>query len=323
MQSPSHSRAIVRRAHSHHRKTLAPTLLAAMLAIACGSAIAAPSKLPPISEPATREHHTGKVVLVELVTPDLDASKRFYGGLFNWTFRDSQAGKLQYSEALLDGRPVAGLVHKDLPAGDQRKPAWLNFISVSDVDAAKNAAVSHGAKVLFDTHALPERGKEAVLADPQGAVFAVVASSSGDPPDELADPGEWIWSSLITSDVDAGAAFYQTLFNYDVFPVDDDGDGKSDHAVFATENYARASANSLPEQRPDARPHWISFVRVNDVDQAAAKVTELGGRVVVEPHPDRQGGKLAIVVDPQGAHFGLMDWNENAPDGKGSKEVTK
>jgi uncharacterized protein len=322
MHSQSQSRVSFHRAHSK-RKVLVPTLLATMIAMACGSAIGAPSHLPPISEPATHEHHTGKIVLVELVTPDLEASKQFYSGLFNWTFRDAQAGKLQYAEAMLDGRPVAGLIHKDLPPGDQRKPAWLNFISVKDVDAAKSAAVSHGAKVLFDTHALPDRGKEAVLADPQGAVFAVVASSSGDPPDELADPGEWIWSSLITSNVDAGAAFYQTLFNYEVYPVDDDGDGKSDHAVFASENYARASANSLPEQRPDAHSHWLNFVRVTDVDQAAAKVTSLGGRVVVEPHPDRQGGKLAVVADPQGAYFGLMDWNENAPDGKGNKEVTQ
>ncbi len=322
MHSQSQPRVSLDRAH-RKIKSMVPTLLTTSLVLACSSAFAAPSHLPSISEPATHEHHPGKIVFVELVTPDLDASKRFYGGLFNWTFRDVQAGKLDYAEAMLDGRPVAGLVHKDLPPGDQRKPAWLNFISVNDVDKAKSAAVSHGAKVLFDTHALPDRGREAVLADPQGAVFAVVASSSGDPPDELADPGEWIWSSLITSNVDAGAAFYQTLFNYEVYPVDDDGDGNSDHAVFASENYARASANSLPEKRPDARPHWISFVRVTDVDQAAAKVTSLGGRVVVEPRPDRQGGKLAVVTDPQGAYFGLMDWNENAPDGKGDKEVTQ
>jgi predicted enzyme related to lactoylglutathione lyase len=318
MHSQSCSRAPHARAHSHLVKRRVPLLLAAMLSVAYGAALAAPPQLPAINDPATHEHHVGKVVLVELVTPDLDASKRFYSGLFGWTFRDSSAGKLEYSQAMLDGRSVAGLVHKDLPAGDQRKPSWLTFISVSDVDAAKNAAVAKGAKVLFEPHMLPARGKEAVLADPQGAVFAVLASSSGDAADELASPGEWIWSSLITSDVDAGAAFYQTLFNYEVYPVDDDGDGDSDHAVFASENYARASANSLPEKRPDARAHWINFVRVDDVDQAVAKVTQLGGRVVVDPRPDRQGGKVAVAVDPQGAHFGLMEWSDSGKD----KEVT-
>lgn len=298
------------------RKTLWPSALALAMGL-CGAAFAAPSHLPAINQPASSEHHTGKVILVELVTPDLDASKRFYSSLFNWTFRDSQAGKLEYAQAMLDGRIVGGLIHKDLPAGDQHKPAWLTFISVRDVDAAKAATTAKGGKVLFEPYNLPDRGKEAVFADPQGAVFGVLASSSGDPPDELASPGEWIWSSLITSNVDAGAAFYQTLFNYDVYPVDDDGDGSSDHAVFASDNYARASANSLPEKRPDAHSHWINFVRVDNVEQTAAKVTQLGGRIVVDPRDDRQGGRIAVAMDPQGAHFGLMEWSD---EGKG-KEV--
>ena len=50
-------------------------------------------------------------------------------------------------------------------------------------------------------------------------MFAVLASTSGDPPDVLAAPGEWIWSSLITSDADADAAFYQALFDYEVFDL--------------------------------------------------------------------------------------------------------
>lgn len=313
----SHIRSRAWNARALIRNALWPTALAAALAV-CGMASAAPSHLPAINQPASNEHHTGKVVLVELVTPDLDASKRFYSSLFGWSFQDSQAGKLQYAEAMFDGRVVGGLIHKDLPQGDDHKPAWLTFISVHDVDAAKAAATAKGAKVLFEPHNLPDRGKEAVFADPQGAVFAVLDSSSGDPPDELASPGEWIWSSLITSDVDASAAFYQTLFNYDVYPVDDDNDGQSDHAVFASDNYARASANSMPDKQSGRHSHWINFVRVDNVEQAAAKVNQLGGKIVVEPRDDRQGGRIAVAVDPQGAHFGLMEWSD---EGK-SKEVT-
>jgi predicted enzyme related to lactoylglutathione lyase len=36
----------------------------------------------------------------------------------------------------------------------------------------------------------------------------------------------------------------------------------------------------------------------------------LGGRVLVEPHADRHGGKIAIVADPSGAVFGLMEWSD-------------
>jgi predicted enzyme related to lactoylglutathione lyase len=50
----------------------------------------------------------------------------------------------------------------------------------------------------------------------------------------------------------------------------------------------------------------------------AKKVVALGGRVLVEPRLDRDGGKVAVVADPQGATFGLLEWSDTE-----SKEVTK
>jgi uncharacterized protein len=278
--------------------------------------LAAPLRLPAIVEPASQEHHPGKLIFVELVTPDLAAAKQFYAGLFGWTFRDIQAGATHYAEAFLDGRPVAGLIHKDVPADRQRQPAWLSFFSVGDVDAAKKVALQNGAKVLFEPHNVPDRGKEAVFADPQGAVFAVLASSSGDPSDVLAAPGEWIWSSLITSDPDSDAAFYQKLFDYEVFELPA-GTG-SQHLLFASGDYARASANTLPANRPKAHPHWLNYVRVEDAVKMTAKVVALGGRILVDTRVDRHGGRVTVVADPLGAPFGLLEW----PDTE-SKEVSK
>jgi predicted enzyme related to lactoylglutathione lyase len=278
--------------------------------------LAAPLQVPALLEPASQEHHVGKVIFVELVTPDLAAAKQFYAGMFGWTFRDIQAGGTEYAEASLDGRPVAGLVHKEIPAGEHRQPAWLSFIAVRDVDATAKIAVEKGAKVLREPHTVPDRGREAVLADPQGAVFAVLASSSGDPPDVLAAPGEWIWSSLIAGDPDTDAAFYQALFDYEVFDLSSDAGAQ--HLLLASDEYARASANSLPANRPNGHSHWLNYVRVEDTDKMAAKAVALGGRVVVEPRVDRHGGKLAVVADPQGAPFGLIEW----PDTE-SKEVSQ
>jgi predicted enzyme related to lactoylglutathione lyase len=308
--------------HSQRRSNLLGTvarrsLLVALLCVAgAGLAVAAASQLPPLVEPASQEHHVGKVIFTELVTPDLAAAKQFYGGLFGWTFRDIQSGNTEYAAASLDDHPVAGLIHKEFSTGERGQPAWLSFIAVRDVDATKNMAVQHGAKVLFAPHTLPGRGRQAVLADPQGAVFAVLASSSGDPPDVLAEPGEWIWSSLITRDPDAGAAFYQTLFDYEVFDLP--ADEGAQHLLLATDNYARASANSWPANKPNIHPHWLNYVRVEDADKAAAKAVALGGRILVEPRIDRHGGKVAVIADPAGAAFGLLEW----PDTE-SKEVVQ
>ncbi len=293
-------------------------LLVALLCVAPVANVMAspPLQLPAIVEPASQEHHVGKVIFVELVTPDLAAAKKFYGELFGWTFRDIRAGGTTYAEASLDGHQVAGLVQKDAPGQTHRPPAWLTFIATRNVDAAKKTALQKGAKMLFGPHNIPNRGREAVFADPQGAIFAVLASSSGDPPDVLAEPGEWIWSSLITSDPDADAAFYQSLFEYEVFDLPAAEGAR--HLMLASDNYARASANTLPANKPDTHPHWLNYVRVENMDGAAAKLIELGGRILVEPRVDRHGGKVAVVADPQGARFGLLEW----PDTE-SKEVGK
>ncbi len=299
------------------RQFLRQGLLTVFLGLAFAVPVmAAPIQLPAIVEPASQEHHVGKVIFVELVTPDLVTAKKFYAGLFGWTFRDIEAGKIQYAEAFLDGRPVAGLVHKDLPASEHRQPAWLSFFSVRDVDAAKKVALQNAAKVLFEPHSIPDRGREAVFADPQGAVFAVLASSSGDPADVLVAPGEWIWSSLITSDPNTDAAFYQKLFDYEVFELP--ASQGAQHLLLASDNYARASVNTLPANKPNVHPHWLNYVRVEDAVKMTAKVVELGGRVVVAPRLDRQGGRVAVVADPLGAFFGLLEW----PDTE-SKEVPK
>jgi predicted enzyme related to lactoylglutathione lyase len=293
------------RLSSRVRPFLRQGLLVAAFALSV-PAMAAPPQLPAIMTPASAEHHPGKVIFVELVTPDLAAAKRFYGGLFGWTFRDLDAGGTPYAEAMLGDEPVAGLLQRPAPPGEQRQPAWLSYFAVSDVDAMEQAALQHGAKLLFAPHSFPDRGREAVLADPQGAIFAILASSSGDPPDLLADPGEWIWSSLITTDPDTDAGFYQTLFGYDVFELP--ATGGAPHLMLSSDGYARASVNPLPANRPTVHPRWLNYVRVENAAAAVAKAVSLGGRVLVAPQVEPDGGTVAVVADPSGAPFGLLQW---------------
>jgi predicted enzyme related to lactoylglutathione lyase len=302
---------MLRRAHPV-RKLPARLLLVLFLVASVAPLAAAPAALPalpPLVQPPTNEHHVGKVIWVDLVTPNLAAAEHFYGGLFGWTFQEFHSRSTDYAVAVLNGRPVGGLVQRAAPAGEHRQPAWLTFLAVTDVDATQQLIVGRGGKVLAAPHAYPQRGRQAVFADPQGAVFAILASSSGDPPDFLASPGEWIWSSLIAADPGADAAFYQTLFGYEVF--DSSSDDDSEHLILSTEDYARASVNPLPETGGHHHPHWLNFVRVLDAEQMTVTATQLGGRVLVEPRVDRHGGKVAVVADPAGAPFGLLEWPES------------
>ena len=290
-------------------------LYAAMLCAAATAAVhaglSAAVVLPALTQPPSGEHHVGKVVWADLVTPDLDAAKRFYGGLFGWTFRDVP-GERNYAVALLDGEPVAGMFQKALPAKRSQQPAWLTFLAVRDVDTAQQAALQHGGKVLSKAHYYPHRGRQAVLADPDGAVFAVLAAEGGDPPDYLAAPGEWIWSAVLVRDPQQEIAFYKSLFGYDVYDLASEGgsEGDAQHYILSSDSYARAGLHGLPADSMRRRPHWVNFVRVTDAADTAKKAVALGGRVLVEPRIDSHGGHLAVLADPSGAPVGVMEWSD-------------
>jgi len=256
--------------------------------------------------------HPGKLVWAELVTPDLAAAERFYGGIFGWTFHHLGNGETDYAVAKLGDAPIAGLVQRPAQSTRGGQAAWLPFLSVASVQEAGQRVLEHGGKELKPLRAYRLRGKQAIYADPQGAVFAVLNSHSGDPPDVLAAPGEWIWGAVVTRDPDSGAAFYQDVFGYEVFVLPSDARGE--HLLLASENFARASVNPLPET-DTVQPHWVAFVRVTDVARAAEAAKTLGGRVLVEPHPDRHGGTVALLADPAGAAIGIMDWTQTTAPG--------
>lgn len=270
----------------------------------------------PLVASTSEEHHVGKLIFVELATPDVEAAKQFYAELFGWTFRDIHQHGVKYAEAFLHGRLVAALIQKRLPGKPQQLWSWLSFFAVRDVEEAKTQALKQGGKLLIEPHDVAGRGEQAVFTDPQGAVFAVLASDAGDQADLLALPGEWIWSSLITTQPEKAAAFYQSLFDYEVFDLATTAD--TQHLLLASGDYARASVNSLPSATPQIQPHWLNYIRVDDAVKMSAKLVALGGRVLVQPRVDRHGGMIAVVADPFGAPFGLLEWT--ATD---SKEVGK
>ena len=300
-----------------HLPAAAPILVAAVTLLAAGPSLAAPPPLPAINTPPGQEHHTGKTIFVQLVTPDLATSEAFYTGLLGWQFQPIPNTRVPYAAALSSGNLVAGVAQRAIPAGQHLQSAWLGFFSVSDVNAAVTLAAAQGAKTLAAPHDVPGLGREAVLADPQGAVFGILASSSGDPPDILSPVGTWIWRSLLTTDPTSDAAFYNTVLGFNATPFP--SEGAAQHLLLVSGTYARATANSLPGNHPDMHPHWLNYVRVANAAQSAATATSLGGRVLVPPHPDRHGGMIAVVADPEGAPLGLFEWAE----GVETKDVTK
>lgn len=121
--------------------------------------------------------------------------------------------------------------------------------------------------------------------------------------------GKFAWFSLVTSDVEAGAAFWSEVGGLTATQAPM---GASTYTMFARDGVAFAGA-TLP-QMPNVPPHWLSYWGVDDVDTRTARVAGAGGQVVVPPTDIPTVGRFSIVADPQGATIALFKSAAGAPE---------
>ena len=283
---------------------------AALLLLTSTGFTAEPPPLPPVTSVSGSPRLPGKFVWADLVTDDVAGAKKFYGELFNWTFRDLGG----YVVAANEERPLCGMFQRPKPSDrTQARPRWFGYLSVASVEKARRAVLQAGGRVLAPPRNLPKRGEQAVFADGEGALFGVMKSASGDPPDFMADPGDWIWIQLLSRDAKKAAEFYRTVGGYEV-TENTAGNRLSDY-VLASKGYARATVRTIPEGKPQVQPSWLPFVRVKSVRESVALAKRLGGKTLLEPKPELIEGRAAVIADPSGAAIGLLEWSDNLVKG--------
>ncbi|HKN91788.1 MAG TPA: VOC family protein [Acidimicrobiia bacterium] len=115
----------------------------------------------------------GSLSWAELRTRSRASAAGFYQAVFGWEVQSVQAGAEAFITCLLDGQPVAGMV--ELGAADGPSPSyWMPYFAVGDCDAAATLADGLGGEVCEAPHDAGG-GRLAVLRDPLGALFYVVA----------------------------------------------------------------------------------------------------------------------------------------------------
>jgi uncharacterized protein len=130
-----------------------------------------------------RRHHGAAVVNEagafcwnELATPDPQQAGDFYTGLFGWGTMVQEMGPMRYTTFTNGGRPAGGM-YQPSPEQAGMPPAWTVYFAVDDCDGSAEKAKGLGASVLAPPADIPGIGRFAILADPQGAVFAIIKLS--------------------------------------------------------------------------------------------------------------------------------------------------
>lgn len=257
----------------------------------------------------------GRFIWYELMTPNPEAAKRFYGAVVGWTAQDMPMGDGDddhpeghaYTVLEAAGAGVGGV----MPLGEEHKaqgvpPNWTGYIYVDDCDAAVANTKALGGHVLNPPRDVSGVGRLAIIADAHGAVTAImkpVPPSGARPRPQRGTVGQAGWHELYAGDADADIPFYRALFGWTETGRYDMGPMGAYH-LFGNNDGQVGGIMTKPAQIP--RPCWGYYFEVDDIDAAAARVRQAGGEVVAGPMDVPDGSRVLQARDPQGANFCLM-----------------
>ncbi len=239
----------------------------------------------------------GAFVWRELMTPDVEKAKAFYGELFGWSYEDAPMGDFVYTLIKAGEKAVGGMMPMQ---GSEHPPHWMSYASVPDVDASASAARAHGGQVPVGPMDVPNVGRFAVIGDPDGAYVTVFRSAMGDPP-AGAQPGlgEFCWETLSTKDIERAKSFYAAVVGW----KGGTGPMGPDVTLFSMGEQIIADVQ-LAESMP---PSWATYVVVSKIEDAQAKLTKLGGKTIVPRIDIPTVGGVGFFADPSGAVLGLYE----------------
>ena len=147
-------------------------------------------------------------------------------------------------------------------------PHWLHYVGTPDIEATIQAAKSRGGSMTKEITAIPNGGKYAVLADPQGAAIAVYQSATDAGKESPPKRGEFSWHELATTDWKAAIDFYSAVFGWEKMA----STTWARWAIHALRQHdvQRGGVFNKPPEYPGG-PSWLGYIRVKDVNDTVKK----------------------------------------------------
>ncbi len=239
---------------------------------------------------------------VELVTPDPEAAAEFYGALFDWKIEavpdDGRASPCLVASR--EGDPVAGIAGQ-LPEVAGEPAVWEVCLAVDDVDAATARVVPAGGTVEAGPFDVGDRGRRAVVLDPTGASVSLWQAGSLVGTVRADEPGTPIWHDLMTPDVPRALAFYAEVVGIGADLVQMN---EGDYSTLSVGG--RPVGGAMASPAPGIPACWSVYFNVESVDDTVDRALELGGAVVAPAFEVDGVGRMAVLADPLGGVFNLM-----------------
>jgi predicted enzyme related to lactoylglutathione lyase len=121
----------------------------------------------------------------------------------------------------------------------------------------------------------------------------------------MSAPANFVWYELMTTDAKAAETFYRKVVGW---ITQDASQPAMAYTLLLAGETPTAGLMTLPKDAGDAgaKPAWIGYIGVGDVDAYAGRIAKAGGKVHVPPSDIPNIGRFAMVSDPQGVAFNLF-----------------
>ena len=224
---------------------------------------------------------------------DRPASAAFYRDLLGWRLEEQSNEFASYTFCALRGAPVA--IIAPLPPAMGIPSFWNSHVSVVSADESAARAAELGGQLIEPPFDIGDQGRMSFLQDPQGARFTLWQARAHIGAGLVNCAGAMVWNELHTPDRAASQQFYGALFGWQFVAHDDESD--------EIRNGGRANGGL---RHTAGAAHWRVYFAVADMDEAAARLPELGGEALTPiEQPDAQSRRL-LIRDPAGAECGLL-----------------
>lgn len=226
---------------------------------------------------------------------DLDAAKAFYANLLGWSYSGGEPEFGGYLTAEKNGLAAAGMAPQMDPADP---PRWTTYFATDDADATAARITAAGGAVLVPPMDVGPMGRMAISQDPQGHPFGLWQAGQQTGVRIYNEPGSLVWNDAAVDDPAAARDFYGAVFDFGFEEIE----GAGGYTTFAR---GGDPLGGLAGHQPGSPKGWTSCFAVDSTD-AVVEAAEKSGAKVIMAAQDSPYGRFAVLADPWGAAFSVM-----------------
>jgi predicted enzyme related to lactoylglutathione lyase len=185
------------------------------------------------------------------------------------------------------------------PRMDENQPvAWTTYFATDDSEATVRRIREAGGTIIVEPMDIAPYGRMTIALDPQANSFGLWEAREHTGVRIYDEPGSLTWNEAAVDDPKAARAFYSAVLGYRF----DEVPGAEGYTTFATEG---DPLGGLGGHQPGSPKGWTTCFSVASTDDAVAAAESGGGKVTMAPM-DTEFGRFAVLEDPWGAPFEVM-----------------